>query len=128
MRSLKKIFFLEKKFFCSNRMDSTFNCQVNSAVADSFTCRCYKNKCVGRKMRRRCENFEIQELRRSFLVLKTRKIYQNTVKNSSKIAPKARKILGVPSHLTGDSLKWLPALRICRFSLKWSDHLGENLL
>ena len=54
----------------------------------------YKKKCVGRKMRRRREKNEIQELKRQFLVLKTWKIYQNTVKNSSKIAPKARKCLG----------------------------------
>ena len=53
-----------------------------------------KKKYFVRKMRRRRENFEIQELKRSFLVLKTRKIYQNRVKNSSKIAPKARKFLG----------------------------------
>ena len=45
-------------------------------------------------MRRRRENFEIQELKRSFLVLKTRKIDQNRVKNSGKIAPKARNFLG----------------------------------
>ena len=51
-----------------------------------------KKKYFVRKMRRRRENFEIQELKRSFLVLKTRKIDQNRVKNSSKIAPKARKI------------------------------------
>ena len=53
-----------------------------------------KQKYFVRKMRRRRENFEIQELKRSFLVLKTRKIDQNTVKNSSKIAPKARNFLG----------------------------------
>ena len=54
-----------------------------------------KQKYFVRKMRRRRENFEIQELKRSFLVLKTRKIDLNTVKNSSKIAPKARKNFGV---------------------------------
>ena len=54
----------------------------------------YTKKCVGRKMRRRREKIEIQELKRQFLVLKTWKIYQITVKNSSKIAPKARNFLG----------------------------------
>ena len=53
-----------------------------------------KQKYFVRKMRRRRENFEIQELKRSFLVLKTRKIYQNRVKHSGKIAPKARNFLG----------------------------------
>ena len=50
----------------------------------------YKKKCVGRKMRRRREKIEIQELKRSFLVLKTRKIDQNTVKNSRNRAEGAK--------------------------------------
>ena len=54
-------------------------------------------------MSRRREKNEIQELKRPFLVLKTRKICQNTVKNSSKIAPKARNLGGILA-ISGESM------------------------
>ena len=80
-----------------------FDSRASTALSTHAQNAC-KQKYFVRKMRRRRENFEIQELKRSFLVLKTRKIDLNTVKNSSKIAPKARKNFGGILAISGESM------------------------
>ena len=62
-----------------------------------------KKKYFVRKMRRRRENFEIQELKRSFLVLKTRKIYHNTVKTVVKSRRRREKFWGILA-ISGESM------------------------
>ena len=74
---------------------------------------CKKN-CLGREVRHRREKIEIQGLKQSFLMWKTWKMVQKVVKNSSKIAPKARKFWGF-----WDTVFILPPLRI-----PWSDNKG----